>query len=110
MDKIPNIGEVCSLDAKRDAIHVAVAPAFAGEELKPGEHVWLSTAYGSSTIAYSHVPAEKQPLVGIVDPFLKSPLKKGQRFWLFMYPGSITSLRHVWTHPAFVAKPLTENI
>jgi hypothetical protein len=36
-----------------------------------------------------------------VDPYLKSPVMPGQRFWLFLYPQSISSLRHVWSHPAF---------
>lgn len=86
-----NLGKIITNEQERDAIHIAVAPMLAAEKLLPGEHVSVigSEAWGS----------EGQP-IGVVDPYLKGPVKKGQRFWLFLYPGSITSLRHEWIHPA----------
>ena len=83
---------------ERDAIHIATAAVYAETDLNPGDHVGLTTpkadVMGRSEIA---------PL-GIVDPFLKEPVKQGQRFWVFIYPGSSRSLRHNWTHPAFDRK------
>jgi hypothetical protein len=89
------IGTIPPADAGRDAIHVAVVPAVAAKILAPGEPVAL-TPGGMA------LPARSEgATVGVVDPFLKTYVKEGERFWLFLPPGSITSLRHVWTHPAF---------
>ncbi len=76
----------------RDATHVAVAPVIAAEGFRPGQHVGLlkdgrAVAGGDK--------------IGIVDPFLKYPVKPGEKFWLFLYPKTITNLRHEWSHPAF---------
>ena len=88
----PNIGELCRDDAKRDAIHFAVAPVEAVMDLRPGEHVGVNQGHASRDFTP----------VGIVDPFFRGEIKEGQRFWLFLYPNTITNLRHVWTHPAFI--------
>ena len=90
----PNIGQLCGDDARRDAIHFAVAPVEAGMDLRPGDHVGLTDGRAS----------RGAKAIGIVDPFLKGEVKEGQRFWLFLYPNTITSLRHVWTHPAFTPR------
>jgi hypothetical protein len=79
----------------RDAIHLAVEPVVCGDELlRAGDHVGLVDGIAG----YSPKFGKK---VGIVDPFIKGTLSEGDRFWLVVYPREITSLRHVWTHPAF---------
>lgn len=87
-----NLGKILDTTATRDAVHVAIAPVVAGTTLTPGSHVgWQAPG----TVAVNAKP------IGIVDPFLTSNVKKGQRFYLWLYPNTVTSLRHVWTHPAF---------
>jgi hypothetical protein len=85
------IGRLVAGDEGRDAVHVAIAPTTAPCELRPGQHV---DQHGNPE-GPGVVP------VGIVDPFLREPVRSGQRFWLFLYPNTVTSLRHEWTHPAF---------
>lgn len=86
------IGKLIEQGRERDSIHVAVAPVVAGEKLAPGDHVGF---IGEGIVGECEKP------IGIVDPFLKGIVRKDQRFYLFLYPGSISSLRHDWTHPAF---------
>ena len=81
---------------ERDAIHVAIAPVVAQTELAPGKHIG---ADGS----------ERKPHVGIVDPYLKTAVQQGDTFYLFLYPGTVTSLRHEWTHPQFKAVSSSVN-
>jgi hypothetical protein len=93
------IGKIIREERHRDAIHIAVAPVEALYELKPGERVGLLDGKAiSSTIVES---------VGIVDPFLTHTVLPGQVFYLFLFlfPGTITSLRHEWVHPAFDEVP-----
>lgn len=80
-------------EANRDATHIAVAPVIAHFILRPGEHVG---------VLHTGVTTYENP-VGIIDPFLRHSVEEGERCWLYLYPGSITSLRHEWTHPAFSA-------
>jgi hypothetical protein len=94
------IGRLLTGQAHRDAVHIAVAPVVAKTRLKPGQHVGL--------VSRDEVGPSKHP-IGIVDPFLKQPVQAGERFYLFLYPGSITSLRHEWTHPAFVGAEFMEE-
>ncbi len=96
MSESLGLGKIITAPQQRDAIHVAVAPVVAVQDLVPGQHVGLRKDNGE---AYFTSPGDKDA-VGIVDPFLTSRVRKGEKFWLFLYPNTVTSLRHEWTHPA----------
>ena len=99
MDADVNLGGKPSKYANRDAIHIAVAPMLAGESLKPGDHV--SVVEGKCFT--------KGSLIGIVDPYRRTPVAKGEPFWLCLYPKTVTSLRHHWTCPALPASTQEEH-
>lgn len=88
-DALETLGTIIDANQKRDAIHLAVIPAVANEVLHAGQHVSIVDGIAES----------QGDTIGIVDPFLRAPVAKGQHFWLVIYPRVITSLRHVWTHP-----------
>lgn len=98
-DALETLGTIISAKEKRDAIHLAVEPVVAAERLHAGVDVGFN-AEGKAT------RAKGTNFVGIVDPFLRDPVQEGERFWLVVYPRQITSLRHVWTHPAFAESEL----
>lgn len=105
-DALETLGTVIGPNEKRDAIHLAVIPYQAGEYLRPGEHVEV---HDRTQRAHACAPGEG---VGVVDPFLLAPIAPDSWFWLVIYPRTIHSLRHVWTHPTFpdeVAPPLIEG-
>jgi hypothetical protein len=92
-DALETLGSIIDESQKRDAIHLAVEPVIAGHDLKSGDHIKL--------VDGKAVKAMPTQGLGIVDPFIDGNVTKGERFWLVVYPRKITSLRHVWTHPAF---------
>ena len=85
------LGQLAPQTADRDATHVAVVPLVAATEMEPGTHCKVLL---DGTAGLGDDP------IGIVDPFLKANVKKGERFFLCLYPRTVTGLRHVYNHPA----------
>lgn len=88
------LGQLIDGPAERDAIHIAVAPVVATVRMRPGCRVGLDEE-GAAEIS------ESSRCIGIVDPFLTEDVLPGQRFFLVLFPNTVTSLRHSWEHPAF---------
>lgn len=98
-DALETLGMLIPENSGRDAIHLAVEPAVCGPfMMPPGARALIEG--GVVVPAFGDRVA-----TGIVDPFLKSPVKMGDRFWFVVLPRTITSLRHVWSHPAFPEAP-----
>ncbi len=105
MNTLSGIGKIIPQEAQafRDAIHIAILPCTAGTDLPVGAHVGL--------VPWAEYVSGKDPVIGwcddpfgVVDPFLKEGVKAGERFFLWIYPDTITSLRHVWSLPALQSK------
>ena len=97
------LGTILDGAQQRDAIHVAIAPVIAHEKLAPGQDIGFLVG-GTERVGVSANP------IGIVDPFLKHLVFPDQRLWMMLYPRTITSLRHDWTHPAFgQVKPVDDS-
>jgi hypothetical protein len=93
------LGKLIETPQQRDAIHVAVAPVVAVGKLYPGQDIGFVEAGDTEKVG-----THSTRMIGIVDPFLKSPVFDGQRFWMFVYPQTVTGMRHEWQHPAFEAE------
>lgn len=89
------LGQLVDGEPARDAVHVAVIVAEAGEHLSPGQHVMQ---YHDIVVMCA---TRGKYTIGIVDPFLKKDVAPGERFWLFMMPGTVQNLRHEWDADAF---------
>ena len=104
------LGELITGPAERDAIHVAVIPLTAGETLWTGSCVKLAAGFKDVAV---HCRRHEAEYIGVVDPFLSlASVSKGNRFWCFLCPGTVTGMRHHWQHPHFDSvseKPTNEH-
>lgn len=87
------VGKLLDGTEGRDAIHFALCPVTATRTMFPGQRAGYTNGF-----------ATDDDHRGIIDPFLTEPVKPGEKCWLFLFPGTVTGLRHVWTHPDFERK------
>jgi hypothetical protein len=92
-DTISQIGKRLAPTQQRDAVHIAVCPVRCTEHFLPGEHVGIKDGKAIKNRGGS------VECVGILDPFMPHCMVGDEYVFVFLYPGSITSLRHEWTHP-----------
>jgi hypothetical protein len=87
----PNLGEIPNSDL-RDAVHIPVVCAQAGQDLTPSQDVKMVDGYA--------VAAPTGEGVGIADPYRTRTISKYETFWLFMRKID-GQPRHMWNHPDF---------
>lgn len=109
-DALDTLGMIHFREEKRDAIHLAVDPVTAGCNLAVGQRIGIVEGVAmpaGDKYAAGYQDEDGLPVVltvpchGIVDPFLPSGPKEGEKFWFVMNPRMVQSLRHVWNHPDF---------
>lgn len=74
----------------RDAVHIAVITVGVIERVYPGQHVGLTGGLADP---------KQTKRIGIIDPYLEESAFPGDAVFLYLYPGTITSLFHHWSHP-----------
>lgn len=103
-DALDTLGTIIGPGERRDAVHIAAAPVIAYTALNPGERV----AYDPDTNEARPLVEADDVYIGIVDPYLDRGPEAGEWFWLLVKPREITTLNHVWEHPAFAPSPMAE--
>lgn len=93
-DTLQLLGRILHGKHERDAVHIAVAPVVAGGQIYRSAYIGLN-AEGRA------IMVSQESSVGISDPFLIDMIEEGQQFFVYLTPGSITSLVHHWAHPKF---------
>ena len=108
IDTTPRLGSRLDGPQPRDAVHITITAVQVGpgEILRPGQRVGLLP--GSTTLV-ARPGIYRKPdgtlyavqYAGIIDPYADQVFGEGDWVYLCLDQGSITTLRHEWTHPAF---------
>lgn len=97
------LGKLITGPQQRDAIHIAIAPVTAAEQLLPGQRI------GFIEDSTDRVEGDAKTPIGIVDPFLTDVVRPEERFNMLLYQNTVTGMRHEWSHPAFPESVLDDR-
>lgn len=93
---------------KKDAIHVAIIPLIAGQELYRGHKIKLK--FNTLDVALD-AEYDDENAFGIVDPFLSDYyVPEGKKFYGLLFPGTVTGMRHEWQHPLFNQNQIKQDL
>lgn len=96
-DALDTLGMPLTSDVgSRDAVHVAVlAVEVVDVYASAGDHVGIELSERGFIASYTF-----KPHIAVIDPFINNyTIRSGTRVWAMLYPRTITSLAHHWTHP-----------
>ena len=74
----PDLGHLAGALDRPVTITLTVVPLVAAHYLRPGTHVGYASDGVRACISGNPI--------GLVDPYLRDPVKEGQRFWCFLFP------------------------
>lgn len=103
----PELGKLIDKPVGRDAVHAPVFPAVCNGSLNPGDKLRIIRGKRvGDNYAVGWLPPTNKEYDAVVDPFLTDAIPPGASFYAVLRPGSVTGLRHVYTHPALGPGPV----
>jgi hypothetical protein len=85
----PILGELLKGGEERDAIHIAILPVTSLGYIAAGQRIHVTPDGMADTV---------REINAVADPFLRSQIYPGQKFYALPFPYTIESLRHEWVH------------
>jgi hypothetical protein len=104
MNKKNLLGRTPTALGMKDALHVAVVSLRAAYNLSVGSRISLNE-HGEAVCN-----GDEKDTFGIVNPYRKTDVVRGEWFWCMMDFGDIPKVKHVWDHPTVSFEPPTREV
>lgn len=103
INKTNHLAHTPEVAGLKDAIHVAIVSCRAGSILKRAEPFTINTD-GEA------IYCNENKSIGVVNPFIKHPVKRGEIFWGILKMQEVPNVKHVWEHPSFTFEAPTTPV